>query len=403
MLGEIITMETVIKEYIDYAKEKSNIDEVVNKKLISQNEKFLKLKEYVKNNHDKELEICREISNELNNMDILKSYYAANFIGHSLFHYETADDKIGKDIIDLFFKNIDNACRFIENASQLYNVDEDELTEDDIAKINIDIMYRLDYKPLEAFIGIDIMIAPIMTVICSNHNLRKYFIDLGLTEHIEYLEVYIPALSYIYAGIEACVKTKILVLSRKTERGFYIEASDMSNGYYLITLLESELYKKDLLKRYGIDNFSKLIEMFYKEKKVPIILIGAKDDIDFADEMKNRLRNIIADDFTNKLSIRELISIIKNSYALIGGDSAPLHIANACGIYSIGIFGDTLPLIYGARGEKAINIEARKKYCNALKSFHCEYMKRGCKTIDCLKKLSYEEVLPHLLNVYKDI
>ena len=255
MLGEIITMETVIKEYIDYAKEKSNIDEVVNKKLISQNEKFLKLKEYVKNNHDKELEICREISNELNNMDILKSYYAANFIGHSLFHYETADDKIGKDIIDLFFKNIDNSCRFIENASQLYNVDEDELTEDDIAKINIDIMYRLDYKPLEAFIGIDIMIAPIMTVICSNHNLRKYFIDLGLTEHIEYLEVYIPALSYIYAGIEACVKTKILVLSRKTERGFYIEASDMSNGYYLITLLESELYKKDLLKRYGIDNY----------------------------------------------------------------------------------------------------------------------------------------------------
>lgn len=156
-------------------------------------------------------------------------------------------------------------------------------------------------------------------------------------------------------------------------------------------------------KRYGIDNFSKLIEMFYKEKKVPIILIGAKDDIDFSDEMKNRLGNIIADDFTNKLSIRELISVIKNSYALIGGDSAPLHIANACGIFSIGIFGDTLPLIYGARGEKAINIEARKKYCNALKSFHCEYMKRGCKTIDCLKKLSYEEVLPYLLNVYKKV
>ncbi|WP_028329198.1 hypothetical protein [Brachyspira alvinipulli] len=248
-------METAVKEYIDYAKEKSNIDEVANKKLISQNEKFLNLKEYVKNNHDKELEICREISNELSNMDILKSYYAANFVGHSLFHYETADEKIGKDIIDLFFKNIDNACRFIENASQLYNVDEDELTEDDIAKINIDIMYRLDYKPLEAFIGIDMMIAPIMTVICSNHNLRKYFIDLGLTEHVEYLEVYIPALSYIYAGIEACVKTKILVLSRKTERGFYIEASDMSNGYYLITLLESELYKKNLLKRYGIENY----------------------------------------------------------------------------------------------------------------------------------------------------
>lgn len=155
-------------------------------------------------------------------------------------------------------------------------------------------------------------------------------------------------------------------------------------------------------KRYGADNFSRLIEMFYKEYQIPIILIGSKDDEEFSNEMKNRLGNIISDDFTGKLNIRELISIIKHSYALIGGDSAPLHIANACNIYSIGIFGDTLPLIYGARGDKAINIEARKKYCTSLKSFHCEYMKRGCKTIDCLKKLTPEEILPNLLKVYNN-
>lgn len=248
-------MEEIVKEYIDYAKQKSNIEEVVNKKLISQNEKFLKLKEYVKENHDKELDICRQIASEFENMDILKSYYAANFVGHSLHHEDIIDDEIGKNIINLFFRNIDNACRFIENAAQLYNVDEDDLTDDDIARINIDIMYRLDYKPLEAFIGIDMMIPPVMTVICSNQDLRKYFINLGLEDHIEYLETYVHALSYVHIGIEACYKTKILVLSPKVQRGFYIEASDMSNGYYLITLLEAELYKKGLLKRYGIDNY----------------------------------------------------------------------------------------------------------------------------------------------------
>ena len=248
-------MEDIVKEYIDYTKQKSNIEEVANKKLISQNEKFLKLKEYVKENHDKELDICRQIASEFENMDILKSYYAANFVGHSLHHEDIVDDEIGKNIINLFFRNIDNACRFIENAAQLYNVDEDDLTDDDIARINIDVMYRLDYKPLEAFIGIDMMIPPVMTVICSNQDLRKYFINLGLEDHIEYLEGYINALSYVHIGIEACYKTKILVLSPKVQRGFYIEASDMSNGYYLITLLEAELYKKGLLKRYGIDNY----------------------------------------------------------------------------------------------------------------------------------------------------
>lgn len=156
-------------------------------------------------------------------------------------------------------------------------------------------------------------------------------------------------------------------------------------------------------KRYNADNFSKLIEIFYKQIQVPIILIGSKEDIDFANKMKERLGNIIKEDWTAKLSLRELISVVKNSYALIGGDSAPLHIANALNIYSIGIFGDTLPLIYGVRGEKAFNIEARKKYCSFFKSFHCEYIKRGCKTADCLNKLKPEEILPYLISIYNKI
>ena len=155
-------------------------------------------------------------------------------------------------------------------------------------------------------------------------------------------------------------------------------------------------------KRYDAENFAELIEMFYKKIQVPIILIGSasKEDIEFANKMKSKLGNIITEDLTAKLSIRELMAVIKNSYALIGGDSAPLHIANAFDIYSIGIFGDTLPSIYGARGEKSFNIEARKKYCNFLKSFHCEYIKRGCKTVDCLNRLKPEEILNYLIEVY---
>ncbi|WP_295155851.1 glycosyltransferase family 9 protein [uncultured Brachyspira sp.] len=189
------------------------------------------------------------------------------------------------------------------------------------------------------------------------------------------------------------INTEIFLSEKENEFGF-----NKMRDYKNALLVHGGATR--ISKRYGIYNFSKLIDMFYKEKQIPIILIGSKDDLDFSDEMKKRLGNVIADDFTNKLNIRELISVIKHSYALIGGDSAPLHIANACGIYSIGIFGDTLPLIYGARGDKAINIEARKKYCNALKSFHCEYIKRGCKTIDCLKKLEPKEILPYILSVY---
>lgn len=153
-------------------------------------------------------------------------------------------------------------------------------------------------------------------------------------------------------------------------------------------------------KRYPIENFSKLIDEFYNETKAPVILVGSKDDIDFSKEMRNRLKNKIAEDFTGNLSIRSLASVLKNCHAFVGGDSAPLHIANAMNIYSLGIYGDTIPLVYGVRGDKATNIEARK-YCPKIKSFHCEYIKRGCKSIECLYKLEPQKILPYLTKLYK--
>ncbi len=248
-------LDDILKKYIEYAKEKSNIDEVLNKKLISQNENFLKLKEYSKNNHNEEFEICQKLSLELKNMDILKSYSAANFIAHAFYHTDKVDKNIGKKIIDLFYNNMDYACRFIENVSKFYNVDEDEITENDIANLNLEIMYRLDYKPLEAFLGIDMMVAPIMTVACASRPLRSYFRSLEPVEYIEYLENYITGLGYLHVAAEACDITKVLILSPKVERGFFIETADISNCYYLITLMEAELYKKDLLKRYGIEGY----------------------------------------------------------------------------------------------------------------------------------------------------
>ena len=90
-------MNDLVKKYIEYAKEKSNVDEVLNKKLISQNENFLKLKEYSKNNHEEEFEICKELSLELENMDILKSYSAANFIAHSFIMRRKLTKKLEKE------------------------------------------------------------------------------------------------------------------------------------------------------------------------------------------------------------------------------------------------------------------------------------------------------------------
>ncbi len=157
-----------------------------------------------------------------------------------------------------------------------------------------------------------------------------------------------------------------------------------------------------LSKRYPTELFAKVLDLFYEKTKSPIILIGSNEDIKLSEEIKSHLKNknIISKDFTGKLSIREMIASLKFGSSFIGGDSAPLHIANALNLNTLGIYGDTLPLIYGARGEKAVNVSGRE-HCKALKSYHCEHFKRGCATIECLKNINYNHLADILIEFYK--
>ncbi len=157
-----------------------------------------------------------------------------------------------------------------------------------------------------------------------------------------------------------------------------------------------------LSKRYPTEKFAEVISMFYDKTQIPTVLIGGSDDIELSNNIERLAKpNSIGLNVTGKTSIRQMISIIKYGYIFLGGDSAPLHIANAFDLYTVGIYGDTLPLMYGVRGEKSINIEARHNCSNAIKNFHCRYIKRGCKTIECLKNIESATVLNAMLDILK--
>ncbi len=155
-----------------------------------------------------------------------------------------------------------------------------------------------------------------------------------------------------------------------------------------------------LSKRYPTEKFAEVISMFYEKTQIATVLIGGPDDVELSSNIERLAKpNSIGLNVTGKTSIRQMISIIKYGYIFLGGDSAPLHIANAFDLYTVGIYGDTLPIMYGVRGEKSINIEARHNCSNAIKNFHCTYMKRGCKTIECLKNIESESVLNTMLEL----
>ena len=153
-------------------------------------------------------------------------------------------------------------------------------------------------------------------------------------------------------------------------------------------------------KRYPTDKFAEVINKFYEKTKIPTILIGSKDDVSFSNDIQSLCSSgAIALNFTAKLSMREMLGVMKYGYIFLGGDSAPLHIANAFDLFTVGIYGDTLPLIYGARGDKAINISAREYCSNTIKRLHCTYIKRGCKSIECLKSIEPASVYQVMIDI----
>lgn len=157
-----------------------------------------------------------------------------------------------------------------------------------------------------------------------------------------------------------------------------------------------------LSKRYPTKLFADAIKSFYEQTGSDIILIGGKDDITLSDEIKTYIEDssVIKEDFTGTLSIRELIGVISCGFAFLGGDSAPLHISSALGLKTLGLYGDTMPLIYGARGDNAVNIDGGLLNCSPMKRYYCEHFKRGCKTIECLAKIDANMIATHLINFY---
>lgn len=99
---------------------------------------------------------------------------------------------------------------------------------------------------------------------------------------------------------------------------------------------------KGSAREWGLENFSKLIELL-PEEKFKIFVTGTNDEgnlmLDFLEGHKSRIINL-----TGALSLAELVSFISKADGLVAASTGPLHIAAATGIKAIGIFAPMRPI-----------------------------------------------------------
>jgi 3-deoxy-D-manno-octulosonic-acid transferase/heptosyltransferase-1 len=129
---------------------------------------------------------------------------------------------------------------------------------------------------------------------------------------------------------------------------------------------------------------AKLSDMIIKDFDAQIIFTGGKDDNPSVENilfsMDHRAVNL-----AGKTTLKELAHILSISDLMITMDSGPMHIASAMGTPTVPLFGPTAPWRTGPYCNNAIIIR------NQIPCSPC--FKRKCDTMDCMNKISIDDVL----------
>ena len=129
--------------------------------------------------------------------------------------------------------------------------------------------------------------------------------------------------------------------------------------------------------------FAQLADRLIEEKKVGVLFTGGTED-------RKTITNIIslmkknAINLAGKTSLKVLSAILEQVDILVTTDTGPMHVAAAVGTPVIALFGPTAPWRTGPFGPNHSVIRT------GLECSPC--FKRECKTIECMKRISVDNV-----------
>lgn len=143
---------------------------------------------------------------------------------------------------------------------------------------------------------------------------------------------------------------------------------------YIVFSLYTALSAKDWPEQ----NWQELWRRVTNNYKIQIVLTGENPH-------KYEFSGIFAD-LSNKTSLHELGYLIQKSTLVVNGCSAPIHIARAFGVPTIGLYGPSSPL-QAAPPENIANIVSKAKCvpCNG-------YYGHPCDNPFCMKMITVDEV-----------
>ncbi len=140
-------------------------------------------------------------------------------------------------------------------------------------------------------------------------------------------------------------------------------------------------------REWGLENYSKLISLLPAEQ-YNLIVTGTKDEgalmRDFLSAHRDRV-----EDMTGKLTLTELMDLIRSADAMVAASTGPLHLAAAFGIRAIGLYAPMRPLFpqrWAPIGKKAAFLVLDKNCNECRKTMDCA----------CIRGITPEAVIEKL-------
>jgi len=141
---------------------------------------------------------------------------------------------------------------------------------------------------------------------------------------------------------------------------------------------------KGSAREWGLDNFSRLIDLL-PEERYTIFITGTEAERATMKEFLERNKERV-NDMTGKLTLPEFLDFIRECDGLIAASTGPLHLAAAFGKVAVGLYAPMRP-IYPTRwaplGKKASYLVVNKKCNDCRKSFDCH----------CMKEINAEDIV----------
>ncbi|MDH4079712.1 MAG: lipopolysaccharide heptosyltransferase II [Nitrospira sp.] len=135
-------------------------------------------------------------------------------------------------------------------------------------------------------------------------------------------------------------------------------------------------------KRWPLTSFSAVADLLYETHRDPVVLIGSSDDRPSVERLRDLMKRPCID-LSGQVPLRCLPALLSKAAVMITNDSGPMHIAAACGIPVVALFGPTSATRTGPYGTSHHVLTGRVS-CSPCFSRVCHHDPE----MECLKRIT---------------